>query len=183
MDARVSRALVALALGLVSAATAEACGDKLVGLGGGVPFARIHPQHYVGQIVLYARPDSELRHLDDRIRLGLRLQRDGHSVKVIYNDHDLDSALQGRGTDLILVDQKYAPSIKARLPAGSASSPMVLSLVSSAAPAILQADGAVPGCEFQVPLEESKAVATALQGLMTRRQAGAVHDCASNGRT
>jgi hypothetical protein len=173
---------VAFALGLLSVATAEACGDKLVGLGGGVPFARIHPQHYVGQIVLYARPDSELRYLDDRLRLGLRLQRDGHSVKVIYNDHDLDSALQDKGTDLILADQKYAPSIKARLRGGSAS-PMVLSLVSGAAPAILRADGAAPGCEFQVPLEQSKAIATALQGLMTRRQAGAVYECASNGRT
>jgi hypothetical protein len=182
MGGSVSRALLAFALGLVSAATAEACGDKLVGLGGGVPFARIHPQHYVGQIVFYARPDSELHHLDDRIRLGLRLQRDGHSVKVIYDDHDLESALRDKGTDLILADQKYAPSIKARLPAGSAS-PMVLSLVSGAAPAVLQADGASPGCEFQVPLEQSKAVATALQSLMTRRRAGAVHDCASNGRT
>ncbi len=183
MGGRVSPALLALALGLVSAATAEACGDKVVGLGGGVPFARIHPQHYVGRIVLYARPDSELRYVDDHIRLGLRLQRDGHSVKVIYNDHDLDNALQERGTDLILADQKYAPSIKARLPVGSGS-PMVLSLVSGAAPAVLQADGAAPGCEFQVPLKQSKAVATALQGLMTRRQAGgAVYDCASNGRT
>jgi hypothetical protein len=182
MGGRTSRALLAFALGLLSAATAEACGDKLVGLGGGVPFARIHPQHYVGQIVFYARPDSELRSFDDRIGLGRRLQRDGHSVKVIYNDHDLDSALQDKGTDLILADQKYAPSIKARLRSGSAS-PMVLSLVSGAAPAILRADGAAPGCEFQVPLEQSKAVATALQGLMTRRQAGAVYDCASNGRT
>ena len=181
MGGSVSRALLAFALGLVSAATAEACGDKLVGLGGGVPFARIHPQHYVGRIVVYARPDSELRYLDDRIRLSLRLQRDGHSVKVIYNDHDLDNALQDRGTDLILADQKYAPSIKARLPVGSGS-PMVLSLVSGA-PAVLQADGAASGCEFQVPLKQSKAVATALQGLMTRRQAGAVYDCASNGRT
>lgn len=182
MGGRVSRALLAFALGLVSAATAQACGDKLVGLGGGVPFARIHPQHNVGQIVLYVRPDSELRYLDDRIRLSSRLQRDGHSVKVIYNDHELDSTLQARATDLILADEKYAPSIKARLPVGSGS-PMVLSLVSSAAPAVLQADGAAPGCEFQVPLEQSKAVATALQGLMTRRQAGAVHDCASNGPT
>ena len=66
MGGRVSRALLAFALGLVSAATADACGDKLVGLGGGVPFARIHPQHYVGRIVVYARPDSELRYLDDR---------------------------------------------------------------------------------------------------------------------
>jgi len=181
MGGQVSRALLAFALGLLSAATAEACGDKLLGLGGGVPFARIHPQHYVGQIVFYARPDSELRSFDDRIGLGRRLQRDGHSVKVIYSDHDLDSALQDKGTDLILADQKYAPSIKARL-RGSAS-PMVLSLVSGAAPAILRADGAAPGCEFQVPLEESKAVATALQGLMTRRQAGAVYDCPSNART
>jgi hypothetical protein len=173
---------LAFALGLVSAVTAEACGDKLVGLGGGVPCARIHPQHYVGQIVLYASPDSEMRSLDERIQLGYRLQREGHSVKVIYNDHDLDSALQGKGTDLILADQKYAPSIKSRLPGGSGS-PMVLSLVSGAAPAVLQADGAAPGCEFQVPLEQSKAVATALQGLMTRRQAGAVYGCASNGRT
>jgi hypothetical protein len=183
MGGQVSRALLAFALGLFSAATALACGDKLVGLGGGVPFARIHPQHYVGQIVFYARPDSELHSFDDRIGLGRRLQRDGHSVRVIYNDHDLDSALRDKGTDLILTDQKYAPSIKARLPVGSAS-PMVLSVVSSAAPgAVLQAEGAAPGCEFQVPLEQSKAVAIALQGLMTRRQAGAVHDCASNGRT
>jgi hypothetical protein len=182
MGSRISRALLAFGLGLVLVPTAEACGDKLVGLGGGVPFARIHPQHYVGRIVLYARPDSELRNLDDRIRLGLRLQRDGHSVKVIYNDHDLDSALQDSNTDLILADQKYAPSIKARLPARSGS-PMVLSVVSSAAPAILQADDAASGCEFQVPLEQSKAVASALQGLITRRQAGAVYDCASHGPT
>jgi hypothetical protein len=122
-----------------------------------------------------------LRYLDDKIRLGLRLQRDGHSVKVIYNDHDLDSALQDSGTDLILADQKYVSSIKALLPVRSGS-PMVLSVVSSAAPAILRADDAVSGCEFQVSLEQSKAVASALQGLMTRQKAGAV-DCESNGPT
>jgi hypothetical protein len=181
MGGRISRALLAFGLGLVLVPAAEACGDKLVGLGGGVPFARIHPQHYVGRIVLYARPDSELRYLDDKIRLGLRLQRDGHSVKVIYNDHDLDSALQDSGTDLILADQKYVSSIKALLPVRSGS-PMVLSVVSSAAPAILRADDAVSGCEFQVSLEQSKAVASALQGLMTRQKAGAV-DCESNGPT
>ena len=181
MGGRISRALLAFGLGLVLVPAAEACGDKLVGLGGGVPFARIHPQHYVGRIVLYARPDSELRHLDDKIRLGQRLQRDGHSVKVIYNDHDLDSALRDSGTDLILADQKYVSSIKALLPVRSGS-PMVLSVVSSTAPAILRADEAASGCEFQVSLEQSKAVASALQGLMTRQKAGAV-DCESNGPT
>ena len=64
MNGRVSRPLLAFALGLVSAVTAEACGDKLVGLGGGVPFAADSPSTLCGT-------DRALR----EPRLGIALSR------------------------------------------------------------------------------------------------------------
>lgn len=182
MRARILRFLPGLLAGVMLAGAAYPCGDKLVGLGGGVPFARIHPQHYVGQIVLYTRPDSGLRSVNDRIRLGQRLQRDGHTVRLVDNPQDLDIILRGTAADLVLADQKDAASIKARLN-DDPNAPMLLSLVGVPAAAELQGAGAGPGCEFQVQLEQSKAVAAALQSLMTRRQSGAVPGCASNRRS
>lgn len=178
MHARVLRFLPAITLGLTLAGVAGACGDKLVGLGGGVPFARIHPEHYVGHIVLFMRQGSELRSVDERMHLSRRLQRDGHVVRMVDNDRDLEGALRGAATDLVLADQKDAADVIGRLPATDA--PILLSLVGPPATASLQAQGGGPGCAFQVALDESKLVATALQTLMTRRQSGAALGCASN---
>ena len=59
MKARFPPGLLFFVMGMAVAPSIEACGDKLVGLGGGVPFARIHPERYVGQILLFARLDSD----------------------------------------------------------------------------------------------------------------------------
>ena len=69
-------------LALASAPVAQACGDKLTVLGGGIPFEKIHTNHRHGSLVMYLSPDSRLSAFNNDARLDQALTRDGHQVKI-----------------------------------------------------------------------------------------------------
>lgn len=167
------------AMGLALAPSIQACGDKLVGLGGGVPFARIHPEHYVGQIVLFARRDSELKTFDEQAHLSHYLERSGHSVRLIDNDRDLDGALLGHPTDLVLAAPADAQALRTRL-SGDSSAPLVLALVTVPGTAA-SAGTLVSSCLLQASFKQSRSVVRTVEGFISRRQAGTVINCAGAG--
>jgi hypothetical protein len=103
------------AVGLLSLSAALACGDKLVALGGGVPFERIHVARHPGTVILYLNPETQLRVANADIRLDTALTRAGHTVRTVVTRADLDRAIQAAGTNLVLMDWADAMQLNARL--------------------------------------------------------------------
>jgi len=172
------RGLSLCALLLAAVPTAQACGDKLVGLGGGAPFARIHPGHYVAQILFFFRPESALLALDRMGHLKDHLERSGHSVSLVGNEQDLEGALRHRHTDLVLAAPDDIAAVRARL-AGDTDSPAIVS-VTAAADEGRPDSALLSGCQLQVSYRQSKEAALAIDSLVGRRQGRLVPDCASS---
>ena len=88
----------------VSAPSIQACGDKLVPLGGGVRFEQIHVSRYPGKIILFLNPSSTLRTANDEFGLSAALVRAGHAVSTVEDVQQLEAALQTGNPDLVLMD-------------------------------------------------------------------------------
>ena len=176
MKAEFRSAVLYFAVGMAVAPSILACGEKLTGLGGGVPFARIHPEHYVGQIVVFARRDSELQAFNEQGRFSHHLERSGFTVRLIDNERDLDGALHDKPTDLILAAPADAQALRARL-TGHSSAPLVLGL--AAVPAANAGAGpVVSNCLLQASFNQSMSVMRTVEDFMNRRQSGTKIDCA-----
>jgi len=174
----IRRGLPLFALLLAAVPGAQACGDKLVGLGGGAPFARIHPGHYVAQILFFFRPESALLALDKMGHLRDHLERSGHSVSLVGNEQDLEGALRHHHTDLVLAAPDDIAAIRAHLADGM-DSPAVVAVTASTDEA--HSDSALlSGCQLQVSYRQSREAAQAIDSLVSRRQGRAVPDCASS---
>ena len=176
MRARCRPAVWCFVVGMAVAPSIQACGDKLIGLGGGVPFARIHPEHYVGQIVMFARRDSDLQAFNLQGRFSHQLERSGRTVRVIDNEGDLEGTLHANPTDLILAAPADAQALRARQ-TGHSSAPLVLALVTVPA-AGSGAEPVVVNCTLQVSANQSKSVIRTVEDFITRRQTGTAVNCA-----
>ena len=120
MDKLISM-LTALGLAVLAMASppaAQACGDKLTVLGGGIPFERIHTNHRHGSLVLYLSPDSRLSAANSDARLDQTLTRDGHQVVAIRTSAELKQALDGAQVDFVLIDWSEARQLQPGLVAG-----------------------------------------------------------------
>ena len=163
------------AIGLLLAPVVRACpacGDKL-----GVPFARIHSGHQADRIIFFARRDSELRSFNKRAGLSRRMERSGHTVRIIDNDEDLDGALRANQTDLVLAEPADAIALRTRF-TGDSSAPLVLSLV-AVATAAADANPELPRCQLQAAVDQSESVLHTIERFISGRRAGEVIDCAA----
>jgi hypothetical protein len=100
-------------LALTSTPVAQACGDKLTVLGGGIPFEKIHTNHRHGSLVMYLSPDSRLFATNSDARLDQALTRDGHQVKVVQSSAELKQALDSGQVDFVLADWSEAKQLQA----------------------------------------------------------------------
>jgi hypothetical protein len=105
--------LIIATLALASTPVAQACGDKLTVLGGGIPFEKIHTSHRHGSLVMYLSPDSRLSATNSDARLDQALTRDGHQVKVVMSSAELKQALDAGQVDFVLIDLNEARQLQA----------------------------------------------------------------------
>ena len=113
-------ALAIAALALASGPTAQACGDKLTVLGGGIPFEKIHTNHRHGSLIMYLSPDSRLSATNTDARLDQALTRDGHQVRLVQSSAELKQAIDSGQADFVLIDWSVAkqlqPDVVAHVP-------------------------------------------------------------------
>jgi hypothetical protein len=177
MNAQFLQAGLVCAIGLALAPSVQAC--QACGSKSGVPFARIHPGHYAVQIIVFARPDSELRSFYKRADLSLRLERSGHTVHFIDNDKSLNGAIRANRTDLVLAEPADATALRSRL-TGDTAAPLVLSLI-DVSTAASNADPEVSSCLLQATVNQSRDVVDAIERFISNRQSGRIANCASIG--
>jgi len=121
-------AAVAAATSVLSASASQACGDKLVPLGGGIRFEQIHVSRHPGKIILFLNPASKLAAANDEFRLGAALEKAGHAVRSVASRHELEIALQASNPDLVLMDWSDVLQLQAELPS-EAGLPLILPIL------------------------------------------------------
>lgn len=84
---------------------AQACGDKLAAIGGGLRFDLMHRTDHPGSLLVYLSPHSRFKVANDDLQLVSWLQRAGNKVVVVDTPEALGSAMAGAGrADLVLLD-------------------------------------------------------------------------------
>jgi hypothetical protein len=140
-----------------------------------VPFARIHSEHYTGNVVLFARPDSELRSFNDKAHLTRHLERSGHTVLLIDNERDLDGALSVARTQVVLAAPADATALRARL-RGMSAAPLVVAVAAGSADA-----AAASGCTIQLGTSQGRSAVRSVEDFISQSRAGAAPNCAGSG--
>jgi hypothetical protein len=154
-----------------------ACGDKLVALGGGASFDRVAPQQPSGSIVLYLSPGSQLHSAEEALQLRGRLERAGHTVRVVHDAADLDAVLQQFEPDLVLVDSVDADRYFAASHQDRAL-PAVLRVRYGDVPAGKSAATAgLDGCHVDAGKRKGRQVVEAVAGLLRQRDQGLPMQC------
>lgn len=124
-------------------AIAQACGDKLAVIGGGVRFDRVSQNRYRGSVVMLVAPDSPLRAANDTLKLRQALEAAGHRVRAVESSDELTLALDQAKADVVLVSWDRAGQVKAQL-AGRLPSPTVLPFTAKA-DLVLVSEAGSPG--------------------------------------
>jgi len=161
---------------MLSVSAALACGDKLVALGGGVPFDRIHAAR-PGSVILFLNPATKLERVNNDFALDRTLTRAGHTVRTVNTREDLKRALSEAETDVVLMDWADAIDLNARLtdkiPTLSVSYPS-----GSGDAARIDPQG---GCVIDADKRRASKLVRAINEAIADRENGTALDCARLG--
>jgi len=159
---------------LLCVADAQACGDKLVVLGGGVDFERLKHSRHPGNIILKTSPNSALSSANEGSALASSLELAGHKVRVVADDSAFDDAVRDTRPDLVLVDVGEAAQTTARF-AGTPSAPAVLGVVGNVTPAGYESASA-KGCVAPTA-RKGRRVLQLVEEILDRRSEGLPDTC------
>ena len=177
MPARLQCALLGVAIAMFSAQAADACGDKLVALGGGVSFERVFSSRHPGKLILFLRPDSALRTANSDLRIDAALTRAGHSVRTVATRAELDQALQEAEADLVVTDWVDARELNAEVGGRMAILPVQAGEHSPASA------GANAGCLVDAGKRKGRQVVHAVEQVLLKHSKGLPLSCSSSAST
>jgi hypothetical protein len=173
---------VAAATSIVSTPASEACGDKLVPLGGGVRFEQIHASRHPGKIILFLNPASKLPAANDEFRLGAALEKAGHAVRAVANRDELELALRTGNPDLVLVDWSDVVQLGGVLHGETGSPPVLPVLYRPTAEELLAAREQARCVAPAAKRRGRMAVIQSVEEMLERRGKGLPIDCGSTSR-
>jgi hypothetical protein len=162
---------------MASASTSQACGDKLVPLGGGVRFEQIHVSPNPGKIILFLNPASKLRAANDEFRLGAALQKAGHAVRAVVSRPELEVALQTGNPDLVLMDWSDVVQMQAELQTEAGSPPILPVIYRPTADELLAARERAPCVAPAAKRKGRQNVVQSVEQVLERRGKGLPVDC------
>lgn len=116
---------VVLALVLVAAAPALACGDKLVLLGRGIRFQRMLATKHPAAILVYLRPESGISAADREYHLDSLLKLAGHKPHAVTNAAEFTKELGSNSYDLVLADYSDAAGLEKEVRSSKAKPTLV----------------------------------------------------------
>jgi hypothetical protein len=92
-----------------------ACGDKYLNLGLGTHYHRSLAERRAAAVLLYASTGSELSKLLTTLSVEEALKKVGYQPAIASSSTELDTFLQARRWDVIVVDGPDTPSVAERL--------------------------------------------------------------------
>jgi hypothetical protein len=177
---RAAAGLLGVALVLGAAAPVVACGDKLLALGGGVPFERIASSRQEGaRILVLVEANSALRQfVSDRAPLDRVLSRAGHDVRTVDSLEAATNALRISRADVVLADYTRAADLRQRWSADTGA-PLVLAVEPMQPGSSRPAGPNIDDCVVRVARASSPDLLTAISRLLVLRRSGSVPSCAA----
>jgi hypothetical protein len=169
--------LAGFAATLAAQPPAYACGDKLSMMGGGVSFEMLNPSLHPARIVVFLTPDSPL--FASRSALQKKLERAGHTVKIIDSPDALQKSLRAGDVDVALTnlgDERAATPVNA-----GAQAPALLSVVYKPTSSSFSSSSASVTCTTRVDKANGSKVLDAIENVMSRKGIGLAYDCAPAG--
>ena len=161
---------------LASPPVAQACGDKLTVLGGGLPFDRIHTNHRHGSLILYLSPDSRLLATNGAAHLDQALMRDGHQVRRVQTSAELKQALNESQADFVLIDWTDARQLHPEVITGVPIVPVVYG-ASAEERAFAQSRS---GCVVQSSKGHNRQFVRAVETFLEEKQSGLAASCSAS---
>jgi hypothetical protein len=174
--------MAVIATSVTLAASALACGDKLVALGGGVGFERVMLSRYPGHIVILLEPATGLAAANDRFNLAASLSLAGHEVTVAKSAEELRSRRDAVSPDLILVDASRAAQLEFPAAAG-AKTPMIVPVVYSAADGEIVDTQLQTGCVMVAGGKKGSQLLKAVEQALKARSRGQAMPCEKSAQT
>jgi DNA-binding NtrC family response regulator len=153
---------------------ANACGDKLSVIGGGVSFDRVS-QHR-GNVVMLVEPNSSLRAANDELKLRQGLEYAGNKVRTVETPAELDRVLEQGRTDVVLVSWGNAGKLQEQL-ANRSSAPTVLPVAYKTDPTELAAASKKGSCYALVKQRQDKQLVKTVGRVMEQREKNLPLDC------
>ncbi len=163
-------ALVALGLGSASAVV-YACGDKLVVLGRGVRFERIHLARNPGAVLVFLNPDSNLARADEEFHLSASLELAGHAVQIVGSEAELERAWRSGGADVILADLGDANALWESMGSDGTAPEVVPVLYKPTREDLAQAER-LSKCTSQAAKRKSRSLLNVVDELIGQRRKG-----------
>lgn len=158
--------------------TAQACGDKLAVIGGGVSFDRVSQGRYRGNVVMLVEPDSSLRAANETLGIQKALEAAGHHVRTVESPSELTVTLMQAKADVILVSWDDAGPLKAQLASWSPS-PTVLPVAYKTDPGVLSEARSNGTCYALAEKPEDKQLLKAVSRVMEQRRKDSSLQCAA----
>jgi hypothetical protein len=166
-------ALVGLVLSICGFSVADACGDKPGALGGGVSFGHVFNSRHPGKLVLFIKPDSQLRAANAELRLDSALARAGHTVRTVSTRGELEESLQAGAADLVVADWVDARKLDSEIGGRVAILPVMTDTEKAAGAEALAASG----CLVDVHSHKGRQVVRAVDQALERHGKGLPVSC------
>jgi hypothetical protein len=145
---------------------ADACGDKLAALAGGVRYERLHRSEHPSRLVIYAPAGSALHDADLRRRVAGDLESAGHQVETVDDADALGVRLRSGAVDLVIAED-------GRLPHAAGSAPVLRVGTNGSSPA---ASGGA--CTTTLGRRGARQLVRSVERVLEQRSRGAADACA-----
>ena len=113
-----SRVLITALLVVVGFGTADrlnACGDKYLNIGLGTHYHRSAAERRAAAVLVYAPPGSELSRVLSALSVEAAMNKDGYRPVMASSASELETALESRKWDVVVVDAHDAATVAQHL--------------------------------------------------------------------
>ena len=174
------RLAVCLAASLVAfTPVADACGDKLVPIGGGVRMERIARTSHPGTVfVLASSLTGTSRASEPALLAGL--VKTGHQVRLIETPADLQRAAREQAPDIVLAQAEDLPAAQAQFHSGAG--PVLVLVLLNPSRAELEAAHESHACVAAVPDWGVSPVVRVVNSIRASQESGRAIECSERSR-